>query len=50
MSAAEIVNKAWNYACVLREDDVGYGNNVEQQEILLEEFWSVEDVLVVNNA
>jgi type I restriction enzyme M protein len=30
MSAAEIVNKVWNYANVLRDDGVGYGDYVEQ--------------------
>ena len=30
MSAAEIVNKVWNYAHVLRDDGVGYGDYVEQ--------------------
>ena len=29
MSAAEIVNKVWNYAHVLRDDGVGYGDYVE---------------------
>ena len=50
MSASEIVNKVWNYIRVLRNDGAVYGNYVEQQETVLEEFRSVEDVLVVNNA
>jgi type I restriction enzyme M protein len=29
LSAAEIVNKVWNYAHVLRDDGVGYGDYVE---------------------
>lgn len=29
MSTAEIVNKVWNYASVLRDDGVGYGDYVE---------------------
>ena len=29
MSASEIVNKDWNYAHVLRDDGVGYGDHVE---------------------
>jgi hypothetical protein len=29
MSASEIVNKVWNYARVLRDDGVGYGDFVE---------------------
>ena len=29
MSASEIVNKVWNYAHVLRDDGVGYGDHVE---------------------
>ena len=29
MSAEEIVNKVWNYAHVLRDDSVGYGDYVE---------------------
>jgi len=29
MSASEIVNKVWNYAHVLRDDGVGYGDYVE---------------------
>lgn len=28
MSAAEIVNEVWNYAHVLRDDGVGYGDYV----------------------
>ena len=35
MSAAEIVNKVWNYAHVLRDDDVGYGDYVEQITYLI---------------
>lgn len=30
MSASKIVNKVWNYAHVLRDDGVGYGDYVEQ--------------------
>ena len=30
MSASEIVNKVWNYAHVLRDDGVGYGDYVGQ--------------------
>jgi hypothetical protein len=26
MSASEIINKVWNYAHVLRDDGVGYGD------------------------
>ena len=33
MSASEIVNKVWNYAHVLRDDGVGYGDYVEQINI-----------------
>ncbi len=29
MSVSEIVNKVWNYAHVLRDDGVGYGDYVE---------------------
>ena len=29
-NASEIVNKVWNYAHVLRDDGVGYGDYVEQ--------------------
>jgi type I restriction enzyme M protein len=29
LSASEIVNKVWNYAHVLRDDGVGYGDYVE---------------------
>lgn len=29
MGASEIVNKVWNYAHVLRDDGVGYGDYVE---------------------
>ena len=29
MSASEIVSKVWNYAHVLRDDGVGYGDYVE---------------------
>lgn len=35
MSAAEIVNKVWNYAHVLRDDGVGYGDYVEQITFLI---------------
>lgn len=35
MSAAEIVNKVWNYAHVLRDDGVGYGDYVEQITYLI---------------
>jgi len=35
MSAAEIVNKVWNYANVLRDDGVGYGDYVEQITFLI---------------
>lgn len=35
MSASEIVNKVWNYAHVLREDGVGYGDYVEQITYLI---------------
>lgn len=35
MSAAEIVNKVWNYAHVLRDDGVGYGDYVEQLTYLI---------------
>ena len=35
MSAAEIVNKDWNYAHVLRDDGVGYGDYVEQITYLI---------------
>ena len=34
-SAAEIVNKVWNYAHVLRDDGVGYGDYVEQITFLI---------------
>ena len=35
MSASEIVNKVWNYANVLRDDGVGYGDYVEQITYLI---------------
>ena len=35
MSASEIVNKVWNYAYVLRDDGVGYGDYVEQITYLI---------------
>lgn len=35
MSAADIVNKVWNYANVLRDDGVGYGDYVEQITFLI---------------
>lgn len=35
MSASEIVNKVWNYAHVLRDDGVGYGDYVEQITFLI---------------
>ena len=35
MSATEIVNKVWNYAHVLRDDGVGYGDYVEQITCLI---------------
>ncbi len=35
MSASEIVNKVWNYAHVLRDDGIGYGDYVEQITYLI---------------
>ncbi len=35
MSASEIVNRVWNYAHVLRDDGVGYGDYVEQITFLI---------------
>ena len=35
MSASEIVNKVWNYAHVLCDDGVGYGDYVEQITYLI---------------
>ena len=35
MSVSEIVNKVWNYAHVLRDDGVGYGDYVEQITFLI---------------
>lgn len=35
MSASEIVNKVWNYAHVLRDNGVGYGDYVEQITYLI---------------
>ncbi len=35
MSVVEIVNKVWNYAHVLRDDGVGYGDYVEQITYLI---------------
>ncbi len=35
MSASEIVNKVWNYAHVLRDDGVGYGDYLEQITYLI---------------
>lgn len=35
MPASEIVNKVWNYAHVLRDDGVGYGDYVEQITYLI---------------
>ncbi len=34
MGALEIINKVWNYARVLRDDGVGYGDYFEQWSIL----------------
>jgi len=34
-SVSEIVNKVWNYANVLRDDGVGYGDYVEQITFLI---------------
>ena len=34
-NASEIVNKVWNYAHVLRDDGVGYGDYVEQITFLI---------------
>jgi type I restriction enzyme M protein len=34
-NASEIVNKVWNYAQVLRDDGVGYGDYVEQITYLI---------------
>lgn len=39
MSAAEIVNKIWNYAHVLRDDGVGYGDYVEAAPGVLPRLW-----------
>ena len=35
MSAANIVQKLWNYCDVLRDDGMGYGDYVEQLTYLL---------------
>ena len=35
MNASEIVNKAWNYAHVLRDDGVGYGGYVDKITYLI---------------
>lgn len=35
MSASEIVSKVWNYAHVLRDDGVGYGDYIEQITFLI---------------
>lgn len=35
MSASEIVNKVWNFAHILRDDGVGYGDYVEQITYLI---------------
>jgi type I restriction enzyme M protein len=35
LSASEIVNKVWNYAHVLRDDGVGYGDYVGQITYLI---------------
>ena len=35
MSSSEIINKVWNYAHVLRDDGVGYGDYVEQITYLI---------------
>ena len=35
MGSSEIVNKVWNYAHVLRDDGVGYGDYVEQITFLI---------------
>ena len=35
MSATEIANRVWNYAHVLRDDGVGYGDYVEQLTFLI---------------
>lgn len=35
MSASEIVNSVWNYAHILRDDGVGYGDYVEQITYLI---------------
>jgi hypothetical protein len=49
MSSAEIVNKVWNYAHVLRDEDVGCGDYVEQLQTALNEFRSVEEILTIND-
>ena len=35
MSTSKIVNKVWNYAHVLRDDGIGYGDYVEQITYLI---------------
>ncbi len=35
MSSSEIVSKVWNYAHVLRDDGIGYGDYVEQITYLI---------------
>ena len=49
MGSAEIVNKVWNYAHVLRDEGVGYGDYVEQLQTALDEFRSVEEILTVKD-
>ena len=39
MTSAEIVNKVWNYAHVLRDDGVGYGDYVDKLHILYSSKW-----------
>lgn len=45
-SSSSIVSNVWNYAHVLKNEGVGYGDYVEQSlEAALEEFRSVEEAL-----
>ena len=35
MTSSDIVQKPWNYCCVLRDDGMSYGDYVEQLTYLL---------------
>ena len=39
MNASTLVQKLWNYCNVLRDDGMGYGDDVEQLTFLLSGLW-----------